>query len=94
VQIGDGRYLTLKSHARSARFHAIWLRDNAWDAATRALENGQRLIALRDIPEHTRISAAQTVGKTLSVTFLPEKNRPRSTSTGCSDMPMINPAIA
>ena len=68
----DGRYLTLNINAQSARFHAIWLRDNAWDAATRAPENGQRLIALRDIPEHTLISAAQTDGKMLNITFMPE----------------------
>ena len=68
----DGRYLTLRSADRSARFHAIWLRDNARDAETRAPDNGQRLIALRDIPEQTLITSAQTAGKTLSVTFMPE----------------------
>ena len=30
----------------SARFHAIWLRDNALDEATRDPGNGQRLITL------------------------------------------------
>ncbi len=68
----DGRYLTLRSADRSARFHTIWLRDNAQDAETRAPDNGQRLIALRDIPEQTLIRSAQTAGKTLSVTFMPE----------------------
>lgn len=73
VELNEGgRYLTLKSNSQSARFHAIWLRDNAWDAATRAPENGQRLIALRDIPEDTLINATETAGKVLNVTFMPE----------------------
>lgn len=54
------------------RFHAIWLRDNAWDAATRAPGNGQRLITIADIPSGTRISAAGVEGNTLSLTFAPE----------------------
>jgi len=29
-----------------ARFHAIWLRDNALDAETRSSGNGQRLITV------------------------------------------------
>ncbi len=59
----DGRWL---------RFHAIWLRDNALDEATRSPENGQRLIALRDIPAETRIREAAVSGNALSVTFAPE----------------------
>lgn len=56
----------------SLRFHAIWLRDNAWDAATRAPGNGQRLIALRDIPPDTRIVSAVVDGDRVVVTFAPE----------------------
>ena len=52
----DGRYLTLRSADQTARFHAIWLRDNAWDTETRARDNGQRLIALRDIPAGAEIT--------------------------------------
>ncbi|KAA3631679.1 MAG: DUF971 domain-containing protein, partial [Proteobacteria bacterium] len=40
------------------RFHALWLRDNALDADTRAPGNGQRLITLSDIPVDTRVNAA------------------------------------
>ncbi len=54
------------------RFHAIWLRDNALDPETRAPENGQRLIALQDIPPETRILAAEVAGDTLTATFGPE----------------------
>ncbi|MBL6603387.1 MAG: DUF971 domain-containing protein, partial [Alphaproteobacteria bacterium] len=33
------------------RFHALWLRDNASDPATRSPQNGQRLITISDIPD-------------------------------------------
>jgi [2-(trimethylamino)ethyl]phosphonate dioxygenase len=71
--LDDGRAisLTLESRAR-LRFHAIWLRDNAWDAGTRAPGNGQRLITIADIPSQIRISAARMEGNTLSLTFAPE----------------------
>ena len=68
----DGRYLTLTMGKDQARFHAIWLRDNAWDAATRSPDNGQRLITLNDIAPDTEIRAAQIEGTHLNVTFSPE----------------------
>ena len=69
----DGGVLTLQvGNSVALRFHAIWLRDNAWDAATRAPGNGQRLIALRDIPTDTRITTAAIHGERLSVNFAPE----------------------
>lgn len=54
------------------KFHAIWLRDNARDAATRSAVNGQRLIALRDIPANTHIDHAEVAGEALRLTFQPE----------------------
>lgn len=68
----NGDVLTLIDENSSLRFHGIWLRDNAQDADTRAPGNGQRLIALRDIPADTRVKAASVEGQTLSVTFAPE----------------------
>ncbi|MCV2867305.1 TauD/TfdA family dioxygenase [Defluviimonas sp. WL0002] len=68
----DGGFLTVAEGGRSARFHAIWLRDNAWDAQTRAPGNGQRLITLADIPKDTRIATAAVSGPSLRVTFAPE----------------------
>ncbi len=56
----------------SKRFHAIWLRDNAWDAKTRSAGNGQRLITLGDISADTKITAAEVTGETLKITFAPE----------------------
>lgn len=55
-----------------ARFHAIWLRDNALDPDTRAPGNGQRLITIGDIPSDIAISAAEIVHGDLQVTFAPE----------------------
>lgn len=55
------------------RFHAIWLRDNAYDSKTRDPISGQRLIALREIPSDTLISDAQVEADGLRVTFEPEK---------------------
>ena len=54
------------------RFHAIWLRDNAWDEATRAPGNRQKLITLADIPVATHVSAARAEAGRLWLTFLPE----------------------
>jgi len=69
----SGTFLTLESATGSQRFHAIWLRDNAQDAQTRAPGNGQRLIALRDIPAGTRIAAAEIAADgALHVRFDPE----------------------
>ncbi|WP_420410806.1 2-trimethylaminoethylphosphonate dioxygenase [Roseibium sp.] len=74
VSIQDGgTYLTLSGKGASYRFHAIWLRDNAWDAETRSSGNGQRLIALRDISPDVSVSAAEVRGGTLHVTFAPEQ---------------------
>jgi len=54
------------------RFHAIWLRDNAWDDKTRSPGNGQRLITLGDIPADTVVSEADINGDRLQLTFQPE----------------------
>ena len=71
--LDDGRAISLALEGGSRlRFHAIWLRDNAWDEGTRAPGNGQRLITIADIPSQIRISAAGVEGNTLSLTFAPE----------------------
>ncbi|UWP98507.1 2-trimethylaminoethylphosphonate dioxygenase [Aliiroseovarius crassostreae] len=68
----QGQVLTLTLNGEDTRFHAMWLRDNAWDEDTRAPGNGQRLVALRDIPANTAISAASVERGLLTVTFTPE----------------------
>jgi len=55
-----------------ARFHAIWLRDNALDPETRAPGNGQRLTTIGDIPAERPLTAAEVINGDLSVTFQPE----------------------
>lgn len=70
--IEQGAALALHAKDSTYRFHAIWLRDNAWDSETRAVGNGQRLIALRDIPTDTMIAGAELAGDSLRVTFKPE----------------------
>ncbi|MGI9488641.1 MAG: 2-trimethylaminoethylphosphonate dioxygenase [Geminicoccaceae bacterium] len=57
------------------RFHAVWLRDNALDEATRSPSNGQRLITLQDIPASTRIAEADIIEDELDVLFSPEGKR-------------------
>jgi gamma-butyrobetaine dioxygenase len=66
--IEDGAAIDLAG----VRFHAIWLRDNAPDAETRDPGNGQRLIALRDIPEGTVVSEAVLKDGALQLSFAPE----------------------
>jgi [2-(trimethylamino)ethyl]phosphonate dioxygenase len=61
----------------SARFHAIWLRDNALDDKTRSPGNGQRLVTILDIPAGTTIGDATIEGGDLSVRFLPEEKTVR-----------------
>ncbi len=71
----NGSFLTLQVGKSALRFHAIWLRDNAQDPETRAGGNGQRLIALRDIPSGTRILQASVDDEFLHVTFSPENKK-------------------
>jgi gamma-butyrobetaine hydroxylase len=68
----SGSHLTLTSGETSRRFHAMWLRDNAPDPQTRSPGNGQRLIALRDIPADTHIVSAAVTSGALDIVFAPE----------------------
>lgn len=55
----------------SARFHALWLRDNAQDEHTRSATNGQRLITLADIDASTRLKDASIKEGQLALCFEP-----------------------
>lgn len=68
----DGAALEIQLAGRAVRFHALWLRDNAPDAATRSPINGQRLITLLDIPPDTRIAEAAWREGALALRFEPE----------------------
>jgi [2-(trimethylamino)ethyl]phosphonate dioxygenase len=71
--IEDGRAVELLIDGRPARFHAIWLRDNALDAMTRSRANGQRLITILDVSRDTRITRATMENGGLSLFFTPEQ---------------------
>lgn len=70
--IDEGKALLLTFDGVPRRFHAIWLRDNARDPATRSPGNGQRLITLADIPATTRLTSAEWVDEHLRLGFAPE----------------------
>lgn len=55
-----------------ARFHAVWLRDHAFDEATRSPSNGQRLVTMLDLPADMAVASARKYGADLEVTFSPE----------------------
>ena len=55
----------------SARFHALWLRDNAQDEHTRSASNGQRLITLADIDPAIRIKDVAIEQGQLAISFEP-----------------------
>lgn len=69
----SGTVLKLATPTGTTRFHAIWLRDNATDPATRAAGNGQKLITLADVPSDTRIASARITDNTLHIDFEPEQ---------------------
>jgi [2-(trimethylamino)ethyl]phosphonate dioxygenase len=73
--IDDGRAVELSIDGRPSRFHAIWLRDNALDAATRSPSNGQRLITLLDIPADTRVTRATVRNGELALFFAPDERK-------------------
>jgi gamma-butyrobetaine dioxygenase len=70
--LDGGAALEVELGGGPLRFHAVWLRDNAQDPATRSPANGQRLITLLDIPRDTCIADARWSGGSLAVTFQPE----------------------
>jgi len=59
--LDGGAALEIELAGVPRRFHALWLRDNAQDPATRSAGNGQRLITLLDIPADTRIARGGSV---------------------------------
>lgn len=73
--IDGGKAIALTGASGPMRFHAHWLRDNAWDETTRSPGNGQRLITLSDIPRETRITTAELAEGRLWLTFAPEGKR-------------------
>lgn len=58
----------------TARFHAIWLRDNSLDASTRSVSNGQRLVTICDIDPLTSVTGLEILdgGHIVAMTFAPD----------------------
>lgn len=74
VLIDNGAVVRLSwADGTRARFHAIWLRDNALDPETRAPGNGQRLITITELPADPRLRDARvSADGDLEVEFAPE----------------------
>ena len=67
---GDGDILVCRNdRGCDIRFHAIWLRDNAPDPATRSPQNGQRMISITDIPPDLTIRAAGLADGQVTIRF-------------------------
>ena len=64
--------LTVELADGPARFHAIWLRDNARDDASRDASNDQRLFDVSELPDEVAILAAEVVDGHLCVEFAPD----------------------
>ena len=76
--LASGSALELRwSDGETARYHAIWLRDNALDGETRSPANGQRLITLQQISPETAIAVAAVEEDALEVRFTPENKSVR-----------------
>ena len=71
----SGDILTLQTSNGQKRFHALWLRDNAIDGATRDASNGQRLITMAELSLDATISNAEIADDALSLTFEPDGHR-------------------
>jgi len=69
---GGGAIALTFASGETCRFHAVWLRDNAWDDKTRSPGNGQRLITLGDIPRTISVALASIAGGQLHLTFVPQ----------------------
>jgi gamma-butyrobetaine dioxygenase len=71
--VEKGRALDIAAtDGRRLRLPAIWLRDNAQDAATRHPGNGQRLLTILDLPEDVRVSEARLEAGAIEVRFAPD----------------------
>ena len=64
--------LTVELADGPARFHAVWLRDNARDDASRDAANEQRLFDVSELPDEVAIAAAEVVDGHLRVEFAPD----------------------
>ncbi|MBV9831402.1 MAG: TauD/TfdA family dioxygenase [Marmoricola sp.] len=74
VAVVDGD-LWLRADERSVEVSAVWLRDQATDAASRDPVSGQRLFSIADLPVDLRVDTAQVTAGRLEVVFAPDGHR-------------------
>ena len=55
--------VTVELSGGPARVHAVWLRDNARDDASRHAGNDQRLFDVTELPDHVVVRAAEVVAR-------------------------------
>ena len=67
-----GQVVTVEMDDGPARFHALWLRDNARDDASRHGDNDQRLFDVTELADEVTVTAAEVVDGRLVVGFGPD----------------------
>ena len=67
-----GGVVTVEMDDGPARFHALWLRDNARDDASRHGDNDQRLFDVTELADEVTVTAAEVVDGRLVVGFGPD----------------------
>lgn len=73
----DGRVLVAQVAGTAVRLHALWLRENAPDAATRHPTSGQKYRTAVELDPATRITAAELDDGEIVVRFAPDGHRTR-----------------
>lgn len=64
--------VTLELEAGPARFHALWLRDNARDELSNHADSNQRMFDITELPDPVTVESAEMVDGQLVVVFGPE----------------------
>ncbi len=67
-----GDVVTVEMAAGPVRFHALWLRDNARDEASRHGDNDQRLFDVTELADEVTAMSAEVVNGCLVVAFGPD----------------------
>ena len=73
VSVGPaGEIVTVEMVDGPARFHALWLRDNARDDSSRHGGNDQRLFDVTELADEVTVASAEVVDGRLVVVFGPD----------------------
>lgn len=90
----DGRVLVARAAGTAVRLHALWLRENAPDAATRHPTSGQKYRTALELDPATRIASAEVDAGEIVVRFAPDGHRTRLSPAwvSASALPLCRPA--